>query len=108
MEFPDQTETETVDDLDVTCDSVRVVRGEDEGVLSDSAVEWSVRRGRREGGDPVTALSDTEMVVKDRLSSKLWEWSAARRSAQVSGIACKMYIILQVHVHVHVSISTYR
>ena len=25
-----------------------------------------------------TALSDTEVEIKDRLSSKLWEWSAGR------------------------------
>ena len=27
-------------------------------------------------GPMATALSDTEVEVKDRLSSKLWEWSA--------------------------------
>ena len=33
--------------------------------------------GGRAGG--VCALSDTEVEVKDRLSSKLWDWSASNK-----------------------------
>ena len=40
----------------------------------------------RAGG--VCALSDTEVEVKDRLSSKLWDWSASnKRPAHASQVS---------------------
>ena len=42
--------------------------------------------GARAGG--VCALSDTEVEVKDRLSSKLWDWSASnKRPAHASQVS---------------------
>ena len=46
--------------------------------------------GGRAGG--VCALSDTEVEVKDRLSSKLWDWSASnKRPTHASQVSC-MYM----------------
>ena len=53
-----------------------------------------------------TALSDTEVEVKDRLSSKLWEWSADRSRHLSSNEASESRIMFLVLCMFHFQKST--
>jgi hypothetical protein len=75
-------------------------------VLSDSALDEERYLQSSSLVPMATALSDTEVEVKDRLSSKLWEWSADRSRHLSSNEASESRIMFLVLCMFHFQKST--